>query len=95
MAREIVEVEESEPKKKKKKSIDLSKITEIISENSDTIEMIAGTLLSNSTKKSSKSKKGSSTKKTTTKKRTSTKSKTSDNDTLSTAMNIFGSLLKK
>ena len=88
MARKIIEVEEEEPKKSKKK-LDLNKIVEVISENKDTIEMVAGTLLS-----SQKSKKKTSTKKST-KSKTSSKKKSVDNDTLANAFDLVGSLLKK
>lgn len=87
MAKNIVKVEE-EPKTKKKSNIDLSKIGKVISENSDTIEMIAGTLLSN-TAKTRKTTKRTGSKKT-------TRKKTSNNsDGLSTAIGLFSSLLKK
>lgn len=93
MAREIVEVEETKSKEKKKKSLDFGKIAEVISENKDTIEKVAGVLLAAGAAKKATSKKKSTTKK----KSTSAKKKTAaeENDPLASAMDIFGSLLKK
>ena len=62
MARQIIKVEdEKKSASKKKKNVDLSKIGEVISENSDTIETIATTLLNNSTNKKTKKSKNSKT----------------------------------
>ena len=88
MAKKIVKVEDTEPKTKKKNNIDLSKIGKVISENSDTIEKLASVLLA-SNKKTTKTTKKKSSKKTT------KKSNNNDSAGLSTAMDIFGSLLKK
>ena len=88
MAR-MIKVEEKEEKPKKKANIDLSKIGQVISENSDTIEIIAGALLGTSKKTTRRT---TSKRRSTTKKRTTKSSKT--NSSLD-AIDIIGSLLKK
>lgn len=59
MARKLIEVEEKKEDKKEKKKIDLSKVTETLKENEDTIEMIAdglGDILGSSSKKKKSTK---------------------------------------
>ena len=87
MAREIVEVKEEEPKKKKK-SIDFNKVGEVVKENKGTIAMILGALLTRTAKKSKTTKKSTS-------KKTSSKSKNKTDDELSDAVDLFSKLLKK
>lgn len=89
MERQIVEVKESSKSKtnKSKKKIDLQKISKVIVENKDTIEVVAstlGTLINTSSGKTTK-KKTSAKRKTTSSKKKASKS----NDTVSTLVDLF------
>ncbi len=91
MERQIIEVKESK-KSKPKKKVDLKKVAKVISENKETIAVVAttlGTLINSSKGKTSKrtttTKKAVGTKRTT----TSSKKKTTKKDTVSTLMDMF------
>lgn len=92
MERQIVEVKESKKDSNKpKKKVDLKKVAKVISDNKETIAVVAttlGTLINSSNKKSSKkttTKKATGTKK----KTTSSKKKTTKKDAVSTLMDMF------
>ena len=98
MERTITEVKESDNSKntKTKKKVDLKKVAKVISENKETIAVVAttlGTLInsSNSKKTTTSKKKSTTTKKaSSTKKKTTTKKKnSSSNDTVSTLVDMF------
>lgn len=92
MERQIIEVKESK-KSKPKKKVDLKKVAKVISENKETIAVVATTLgtLINSSKGKTSKRKTTTTKKTTGTKRktTSSKKKTAKKDTVSTLMDMF------
>lgn len=94
MERQIIEVKEEKKttSSKPKKKVDLKKVAKVISENKETIAVVAttlGTLINSSngkkTTKKTTAKKATSKKKTTTRKSSTTKSK----DTVSTLVDMF------
>ena len=84
MAKKVVKVEET--KEAKKSSLDIGKITELISENGEAIGKITEGITELMDNKDSKKKKSSKT--------TKTKKSSSSKDSLSTVIDIAGAILK-
>ncbi len=95
MERQIVEVKEKKKStsNKSKKKVDLKKVAKVISDNKETIAVVATTLgtLINSSKGKTPKRRATTTKKTTGTKRktTSSKKKTTKKDAVSTLMDMF------
>lgn len=92
MERQIIEVkEEKKTSSKPKKKVDLKKVAKVISENKETIAVVAttlGTLINSSNSK--KTTKKTTAKKNTSKKTTASKKKTAKSkDTVSTLVDMF------